>query len=967
MEKDGLIGSSKDHQKFARLALIDLFTWLKALCNLQALPFKSPGKPEKMVRFIKNSTEFRADSINVDFSLLRRYTDEADHHPEVIFVRTDYFHANHEVDAKDYFTVSTSEPVNYRLKKNEKTEKNLEFFLRNLFDKRDFREGQLDIIINALNRKDTIGLLPTGGGKSLCYQLPCLLQPAISFVVCPIKSLMLDQKANLDNAFITRTHYIIGNLKGDEKEEIQRNFAQGRYFFIWISPERFQSVNFRRYLGDLQQTRPIAYAVIDEVHCMSEWGHDFRTSYLNLTRTIQTYCPTAHFLGLTATASLNVLRDIRIEFARDGKPLADENIKTKLDFTRPELHFDVIADEGEKKQVLEKHLKSLKKQGDFLTPETFNLKAGLLFTPHANGNFGCYSNAKNLNILFQNSANWFAGECPYDTVYEQIPDEEFDNAELFKKRLQDRLGTRMSLEEINRIFFDRKERLNRHVDPGHKKIWLGKLPVFSSDGFEKHKLDVQRDFKESKFPLMVATKAFGMGVDKDNIHYTFHYGLPGSTEALYQEAGRAGRWNTDLPENAGKRAECVVFFSNETLNQERLNELFSPDTQAEKIKHILHEQHDAKAFEGDLFRQLFLMFKDQGTPDQEAAVMNDLINWAFTDNYSSPVTVFFRENEKIKNPPDKPIKLANGVLFGRSDSSLETAIYRLSLLGIVEDWTTDFKTSFQVTFNRFTDESVVEALINHIVKYQTGDRTARRRQALKEEISQSKGDTIPERCIHYLLKWMWENITKTHRQSLKNIWEFCRDFQDSVSFKKQLDDVFKITDFTVVLSHIADNPNQFKEWAKAFEDKSGPMKFDRVEFEARRDNLGRFLESTSNIGFDAISGILRLGLDDYENSDGRERLEKTLGRLKEYFKTAEKQQEVLHSLVQIVQHLDLSEESRYHFADSIKRFYPKSYDWVSDRLNILNVPQLQVFTQRLNQVNHHFHEHLAKIARRTGR
>src|SRR5690606_17267323 len=107
---------------------------------------------------------------------------------EIIFVRTDYFDI---INEKNYFRVSASEPIKYSIIDEDKPI--LEFFLQNIFDKPNFREGQFPIIANALNLNDTIGLLPTGGGKSICYQLPCLLQPSINFVVCPIKSLMYDQ------------------------------------------------------------------------------------------------------------------------------------------------------------------------------------------------------------------------------------------------------------------------------------------------------------------------------------------------------------------------------------------------------------------------------------------------------------------------------------------------------------------------------------------------------------------------------------------------------------------------------------------------------------------------------------------------------------------------------------------------------------------------------------------------------
>ena len=165
----------------------------------------------------------------------------------------------------------------------------------------------------------------------------------MSFVVCPIKALMYDQKADLDDVYFTRTNHITGDFDAAEKARIQREFGRGKYFFIFISPERFQIKTFREYFRSVNSNFKIAYAVIDEVHCLSEWGHDFRTSYLNLSATIQRFCSDFNFLGLTATASLQVLTDLKIEFG-----IKQENVKTPMDYTREELEFNVIDDQGNK-------------------------------------------------------------------------------------------------------------------------------------------------------------------------------------------------------------------------------------------------------------------------------------------------------------------------------------------------------------------------------------------------------------------------------------------------------------------------------------------------------------------------------------------------------------------------------------------------------------------------------------------
>ena len=254
----------RDIKGFADLALQDLFLWLENLCQLRKLDFQ---KPEIKIETYQNenNVEFHNGFVHIDFSLFKRYTDENKVHPDIIYVRTDYFD-----EEKNYFKASTTDPIKYNIVSDDEKDKNaLRFFLQNIFEKNDFLDGQFPIIVNALQRNDTIGLLPTGGGKSICYQLPCLLQPSINIVVCPIKSLMYDQQDNLNDSLITNTNFISGDLTPEERKKVQIEFSQGRYLFIWVSPERFQSKAFREYLSTVNANFSIAYAVIDEVHCLS--------------------------------------------------------------------------------------------------------------------------------------------------------------------------------------------------------------------------------------------------------------------------------------------------------------------------------------------------------------------------------------------------------------------------------------------------------------------------------------------------------------------------------------------------------------------------------------------------------------------------------------------------------------------------------------------------------------------------
>ena len=952
-DADRLSDQFPEYSRFPALALSDLFIWLKNLCDLHKLSFKQPEVPLARATC---EARFEPGAINVNFSLLRRYTDENNLQPDVLFVRTDYFAASQEIDGKNYFLVAMAAPVDYKLTNDPKTIETLRFFPKELFDKDDFREGQLPIILNALNRKDTIGLLPTGGGKSLCYQLPCLLQPAISFIVCPIKSLMYDQKANLDAQTITQTNYVTGELAPAVKDEIQRDFANGQYLFVWLSPERFQTTAFRQYLGDLQtHGHSVAYAVIDEAHCLSEWGHEFRTSYLNLAKTIQRYCPTATCLALTATASVNVLRDIRLEFARNGTPVPDEDVKTKLDFSRPELEFEIIQT-NDKSDTLTKQLRTLQKDGRFLTPATRHTVAGLVFTPHTNGTYGCYNTSATLNQQYPNQANWYAGESPNRNLYIQMPDADFNDRTAFAACVQGQTKDTLNEFDISRLFANRENlRVTTYVKAGHQKIQLRKVPVLSKTDFEQHKQAVQRDYKADKFPLMVATKAFGMGIDKSNIQYTFHYGLPGSAESLYQEAGRAGRWNVQLPENKGKKAICRVLFTDEDMEAALLDELFTQGTPLNRINEIiaLPDQRDSLYHAGDVTRQLFLFAQGKGSIDEEAKVINALLEKAFVVRNTPVVNVLWRN-------PSASFQDAGlaGVRLPYKQETIERAIYRLSLLGVVQDWTTDFTCHFRVEFKVLPETTIRNALVQHLIKYNKDDASDSRN--LIQQIGQSPGTTSFSQCIGYLLNWTWRTIAYSRRESLKNLRSYCLNFTDSRSFKQTLDNIFRINDFTFVIQYIADNPKLFDQWEKAFVDKTGMLVLDRAEFTVRRDNLTRFLESSpENLGLDTIIGLLRLALDDFDDTDGRARLEKTLSRMPDYFIKPDEQQAVLRTIVGIVRRLNLPVENRYQLAESIGRFYTE--DWISDELDLLNLRRLTDLSERLQILNHKIHDGLSKI------
>lgn len=805
-----------DDFQFEEIAIKDLELWFSNLFRLMKIPFSGIDYDVKRVQSVGELE--REDGIKIDFSVLKRYTDEFQTHPNIIFVRGDYFDyyqyykntnavkpefvALHQ---QDYFAVSSAELINYRFqfKGENDDESSLSFFLNNIFGYSKFNQGQLPIITNALMRNDTIGLLPTGGGKSICYQLTALLQPAISFVVCPIKSLMYDQKQDLDSIYFSRVNHITSDDDGEDKERIMSDFANGKYMFLFISPERFQVKSFRQYLLNVSQNHKISYAVIDEVHCLSEWGHDFRTSYLNLSKTIKKYCKDFRYIGLTATASINVLKDIQVEFG-----IKSENVKTLTDYTRAELEFDVIDDKNNKVEELVRILQELNDREEVLSAKGTDSKCGLIFTATVNGGKGCYKISSILEQKFGVPIKFYSGQVPV----------------------------------------------------------INQQALMSNDDFETYKKKVQSDFKKNEFTLLAATKAFGMGVNKGNIHYTIHFGIPGSMEALYQEAGRAGR---EKKRFIDKKAKCFVLFS-KSENEESLERVWDRETNLSELTDLMPK------IKGDINTNLFLFASGMDVIKDEYALILKFLN-TYGKSNSKDIQVSARE-------------------IGSNKFKTEKSIYRLSQLGIIEDWTISnfFRGEFEVDFKAFNEASILASLKETINKYDKDfdfDKLEDNDAYIKYKSIWSKNAPLIDKCIVLLLQWAYDHFAYNRRQSLKNIYENCDDFVigkiSKQEFKERIENYFKFSEVSYVLQHIAENPNDYRRWFEVFyEIEKNKVTNQIIRREQRQSllaNLSRFLESYEfNTGLDFVSGVIRLLVDDFEDVDGEGRLDTAFKAILKY-------------------------------------------------------------------------------------
>lgn len=603
----------------------------------------------------------------------------------------------------------------------------LVFFLRNIFRKTDFRDGQLPIIGRALRLEPVIGLLPTGAGKSLCYQIAALLQPGMTIVVDPLISLMVDQVDNLFNGVAIDWIGLISSLGVPAaKTQIADAMSEGKMKMLFLSPERLQNREFRLKLRECNIAYPIVYAVLDEAHCVSEWGHDFRTAYLRVAKTIKEYCrrPNSEtaVIALTGTASFAVLSDVQREIEVDD----ERALIYPESFDRKELHYRVVQTPSNQKQqqlfdLMDNHLPSVfgATWAEIYKPNGGGTRAGIVFTPHANGDYG----ALNVSLMLNG-------------------------------------------------------RLNVPV-----KHFTGK-----TGGRQKE--TTQHEFKNNDFALLVATKAFGMGIDKPNVRYTIHYNIPPSLEAFYQETGRAGRDR--------ESATCWLLFSDDRAKE--ADRALAPDADEAVIAQAV------KNHGGDAHRLIWLHRNSFRGLNSEL----DEIKYVYA-HYIAPALAV--------TPTGMAVNLS--VPFGDADNNnklqmrRDKAIYRLANLGLVQDYTLDYnKNIFEVTAIALADDQIIHNLQNFVRRYKTREVV----EAVPVSIQAEPGQTVLCKCIAYLLRFVYEEIEKKRRVAIRSMLEVARkassmhDHQQQDSYiRSELAAYLEKSPFTDVLLALARTINPV-EW-----------------------------------------------------------------------------------------------------------------------------------------------------------
>ncbi len=427
---------------------------------------------------------------------------------------------------------------------DEQGKEHLTYYLHLLFRKEEFRPGQLPILARALKNQPVIGLLPTGGGKSLTYQIAALLQPGITMVIDPLISLMKDQYDGLINNGIDCCTFINSTVPSQEKKKRERQMESSQLLFVFVSPERLSILKFRERLKHMHDYNVyFSYGVIDEVHCVSEWGHDFRFSYLHLGRNLYNYVRAKEgdisLFGLTATASFDVLADVERELSGNGSFVLDSDTIVRYENTnRLELQYKIenVNVEFEEDKYYDKY-----KKLDPSLPKAVNVS--------------------NKWPVFDSKSNFLK------TYLKDIPSyinelQQEKNIDFIKNRFLERQNNDDNLSNDLRIeipsnIFERKSEYEEagiifcpHVrstgisvqkNTANLKTSFGNIGSFSGSDDTGSSLENMELFRDNKLPLMVATKAFGMGIDKPNVRYTVNMNYSSSLESFVQEAGRAGR------------------------------------------------------------------------------------------------------------------------------------------------------------------------------------------------------------------------------------------------------------------------------------------------------------------------------------------------------------------------------------------------------------------------------------------
>lgn len=650
----------------------------------------------------------------------------------------------------------------------------VESFVQDLLRKPGLREGQFEIISRILMGMDVIGLLPTGGGKSLTYQLCGLLVGGLTVYVSPLKSLLQDQRERLLALGVDLVQEISSALSTSQKLQAGQLLTAGGIRFLLIAPERFLIDGFRTQLAQFRvQFGEVSQVVIDECHCVSEWGHDFRPAYLSLSRIVKERTKrlevSAPLIALTGTASSIVLADVKRELG----VLDDSAIVRAKRLDRPEISMSCVKLRGKDKADALKETVH-----DFLINATNPADGLLIFSRFIGGLEGVVGiSATLLGVVPNDTMRFYTGTHPKWRQY----------AAFVSKRKSKEISEKEALSAM--------------------PVWA----LSPSDGkpldWEQVKAKVQSDFISGlpdNYRVLVATNAFGMGIDKPSIRRVVHYMTPQSPEAYYQEVGRAGR---------DKRAStAILLFSDEEPGV--TDKILDPGASINEAKEIYKAFIDKHPYQGGDFIKTFYFHQNSFSgPEEEAKVITRLLKELRRRIASDSALV-------LEYIPDSPDLDPNGSNAWRYEKNQEYGIVRLIILGVVRDYTKDYnKKQFELSLEPGWEEGLddpdflagyyADQFRIYAHRYQTylrahGEEQIRAAATIQE---------IEDATALAIVNFVYEQIERKRRQASRQMLELARvGAKDQEAFRERLNNYLQVSEkFTKELEVMAQS-NELQAW-----------------------------------------------------------------------------------------------------------------------------------------------------------
>ena len=452
--------------------------------------------------------------------------------------------------------------------------------LKQYFGYESFRKGQSELIEGILRGQDVLGIMPTSGGKSLCYQIPSLLMEGLTLVISPLISLMKDQVDALKEYGIPAS-YLNSTLTAKAQRAVLEEMALGQYKLVYIAPERLNEADFLNVVMNIK----IPFIAIDEAHCISQWGHDFRPSYREIPRFIEKLNQRPILGAFTATATEEIILDIR-KILKLTSPL-----EIVTGFDRSNLYFGVEKGIDKKKYVLN-YLRSHSEQ------------SGIIY-------------------------------C----------------------------ATRNEVESLGKELNDRGFLVS----------------IYHGGMSNEERQEAQEAFLYDKTLIMIATNAFGMGIDKSNVRFVIHFNMPKNVEAYYQEAGRAGR--------DGEDSECILLFSpQDVVKQKYLIEMNTLNPQRAAISYKNLQTLVDYCHTHDCLRKRLLEYFEEETQWEKCNKCSNCLDSREKENITVEaqkiLSCVYRMNQSFG------VTMVANVLSGSKNKKvIEQGFNQFSTYGIMNDYT----------------------------------------------------------------------------------------------------------------------------------------------------------------------------------------------------------------------------------------------------------------------------------------